>query len=86
MSTMTGVLDRFLDGFSDCLTPEVADRIANLQIDPSLQTRLNELASKANAGTLTPDEDAEYGQYVEAIDLLAILQAKARRYLRRHAS
>ena len=77
-------LDRILDPLTDCFTPEVARRIVELQADQQARRRLDELAAKANEGQLTPQEDAEYKQSVDAIDLLAILQAKARGYLREH--
>jgi hypothetical protein len=80
------VLDRFLDPLTDCLTPDVARRIVDLRIDPSLQSRLNELADKANAGALTPGEIREYQEYVDGIDLVGILKAKARLSLARHPS
>ncbi len=72
------VLDRFLDPVADCLTPEVAQRIANLRLDPALQSRLDDLAGKANEGKLTADEQREYEEYVEGIDIVGVLKAKAR--------
>ena len=60
------------------LPPEVARQIAELQAVPELQARIDELANRCNAGQLTEDERAEYAGYVEAIDLVAILQAEAR--------
>jgi hypothetical protein len=80
------VLDRFLDPLTDCLTPDVARRIVDLKIDPSLQLRLDELAEKANAGTLSVVELQEYEEYVDGIDVVGILKAKARLSLVRHSS
>ncbi len=71
------VLDRFLQPLAACLTPEVAHRIANLQLDAQSQTRLDELAAKANAGQLSDDERQEYEEFVEGIDLMGILKARA---------
>jgi hypothetical protein len=82
----TTVLDRFLDPITDCLTPDVARRIVDLKIEPSLQSRLDELAAKANAGILTPAEVREYREYVEGIDVVGIFKAKARLSLLRHSS
>jgi len=64
-----------------CLTPASASEIVSLQADEAARRRVEELASKCDAGTLTPDERAEYQLFVEVGDLIAILQAKARRYL-----
>ena len=72
------VLERLLEPLTDCFTPEVARRIANLRADPETQQRLDELAAKANEGDLTDDERDEYRAYVDAIDVIGILQAKAR--------
>jgi hypothetical protein len=80
------VLDRFLDPVTECLTPEVARRIVDLQLDPALQSRLDELATKASAGTLTQGEEQEYQDYVEGLDLVGIFKAKARLSLLRDAS
>jgi hypothetical protein len=44
---------------------------------------LDELAAKANAGTLTAAEMREYREYVEGIDLVGILKGKARSSLTR---
>ncbi|MFM9960154.1 MAG: hypothetical protein ACKV2Q_02900 [Planctomycetaceae bacterium] len=60
------------------LPPSVARQFADLRADPELQARIDELAGRCNAGLLTEAERAEYAGYVEAIDLIAILQAEAR--------
>jgi hypothetical protein len=86
MSTQTSYLDRILDPVVECFTPQIARRLADLRADPQTQDHLDALAVKANQGELTPEEDAEYKQAIDAIDLLAILQAKARTYLRTYGS
>ncbi|HVA51166.1 MAG TPA: hypothetical protein VNH11_32795 [Pirellulales bacterium] len=45
--------------------------IIELRIDPELQTRLDELAEKANQGSLSPDERKEYEGYIEELDIIA---------------
>ena len=76
------ILDELLDPVGQCLTPQVAARIAALRAAPRTQERLDELADKNTEGKLTPDEEAEYEAYVEALDLIAVLQAKARKVLK----
>ena len=71
-------LDRILDPVRDCLTPEVARRIAGLRADADTQAKLDRLAEKNAEGTITPDERAEYEALVAAVNLIAVLQAKAR--------
>ena len=85
MSTVATCLDRILDPLAECFTPQVARRLVELRADPQTQEHLDVLASKANEGQLSSDEDAEYKQAIDAIDLVAILQAKARAYLRQQA-
>jgi hypothetical protein len=83
---MVGYLDRFLDPLTDALTPESASALLNLRADPEVEARIEGLRRKANEGTLTPDEDAEYKDFVEAVDIVSIMQAKARRFLSRQAA
>ena len=80
-TTETNVLDRVLEPFSRCFTPEVAQKIVDFRADAVMQARLDELAEKANEGALSETETAEYDSYIEAIDFIAILQAKARSLL-----
>jgi hypothetical protein len=81
MNSSASILDRFLDPFTECLTPEVAQRVAELQPDAALVARIDELREKANEGELPEAERAEYDEFVESIDLLGILKAKARTFL-----
>jgi hypothetical protein len=80
MSTIN-YLDRILDPVVESFTPAVARKIVDLRADAGLEQRVDELRQKANEGTLTPDEDAEYRDFVESVDIISILQAKARRFL-----
>ena len=82
----TSYLDRLLDPLTDVFTPEVATAIVELRADSELQTHIAELRRKANEGTLTPAEEAEYKEFVEAVDLISIIQAKARHFLAKHAA
>jgi len=56
---VTSYLDRFLEPMTDVLTPEVAGALVALRADPELEAHIDDLRKKANAGTLTPEEDAE---------------------------
>jgi hypothetical protein len=85
MSTIS-YLDRFLDPITEAFTPDVARRITELRADDELQAEIDVLREKANAGTLTPDEEAAYKDFVEAVDLISIVQSKARRFLARCSS
>jgi hypothetical protein len=76
------ILDDLLEPVGQCLTLDVAARIAALRADPKTQSRLDALAEKNAEGTLTAKENAEYAAYVEALDVVAILQAVARKALK----
>jgi hypothetical protein len=77
------ILDKMLEPVARCFTPAVAKQIAELRADPLTQARIDELAAKCNAGELTEAEQREYAAYVDAIDLIGLLQAKARAILTR---
>jgi hypothetical protein len=80
----TSYLDRLLDPLTECFTPEVAERLVSLRARPEIAARIEELAAKANEGQLSAEEQAEYQDYVESVDLIAILQARARTTLVKH--
>jgi hypothetical protein len=77
----TSYLDRLLDPLTEAFTPKVAAALLELRADSELEAHIGELRRKANDGTLTPAEDADYKDFVEAVDLISIMQAKARRFL-----
>lgn len=81
MIPMATLLDQLIEPFAQCLTPEAARRIAELRAEPSLQHRIDELAEKANRGSLDDLERAEYDRYLAAFHLVTLLQARARRLL-----
>lgn len=79
-------LDRLLDPLTAAFTPEVARAVLELRADSELEAHIAELRRKVNEGTLTPTEDAEYKDFVEAVDVISIIQAKARNFLAKHAA
>ncbi|MFN0056355.1 MAG: hypothetical protein ACKV0T_29770 [Planctomycetales bacterium] len=72
------VHDRFLVPVAACLTPEVAQRIVALTLDPQTQSQLDSLAERSSQGLLSAEERAQYEDLVEGIDVLGILKATAR--------
>jgi hypothetical protein len=82
----SSVLDEFLDPLARSLPVEAARIIASFRASPQTQARIDELADKCNEGSLTAEERHEYEDYVDAIDFVAILQAKAREALKDHVS
>ncbi len=50
------VVDELLDPVGQCLTVEVARRLAGLRAPPQVQEKLDALAEKSAEGTLTAEE------------------------------
>lgn len=76
------VLDRLLNPLRDVLTPEVAQAIADLKADATTQARLDELAERHHEGQLSAEEVNEYQALVGGINLISVLQVKARSVLK----
>jgi hypothetical protein len=79
-------LDRLLEPLTEAFTPKMAAVLLELHADPELEAHIGELRRKANDGTLTPAEEAEYKDFVDAVDLISIMQAKARRFLAKQSA
>lgn len=77
----TTILHRVLEPVLRSLPPESARQIVRAEADEELQERVQELAGRATEGTLTVEEQREYQAYVDAGDIVATLQAVARKTL-----
>lgn len=75
------LLDQIIEPFAECLTQEAARKIVAIRADEELQQRVDALANKANAGTLTESEQSEYDRYLAAFHFVTILQARPRRFI-----
>ncbi len=71
-------IDGLLEPLSRCLDFESARRVVDLQLDPLVHERVEWLAERANDGTLTHAERAEYEALINAADSISILKMKAR--------
>lgn len=80
-ATAVSLLEGVLEPLGRCLNPQSARRIVALRASPAANRRLARLARKSDEGRLTPEEKAEYRLFVEVGDLVAVLQAKARRHI-----
>lgn len=85
-SNATALLGRVIAPIGRCLTPAAAKEILSVRADKPASRRLEALAAKCDKGALTPEESAEYRLFVEVGDLVALLQARARRYLAEHSA
>ena len=81
MANVSSLDQFFFDPVNGCLTPQVAQRIMDWRPSEELRRRIEELGRKADEGTLTAVEDDEYREYIDEGDVIALLQAKARRAL-----
>jgi hypothetical protein len=79
-------LRQLLDPIADALTSEAAQALVDLRADPTTQARLDDLAERNQEGQLSVEEFEEYKSLVNASDLIAVLQAKARAALLRRQS
>lgn len=73
--------DRATDPLFNLLTPEQTRAIAAFHGDEKVKQRADELAAKCDGGHLTDDERAEYEAYASANQIIAWMQAMARRRL-----
>jgi hypothetical protein len=62
----------------ECLTTDTARRLVALKPDPVVRARAEELATRHTAGSLSPEELAEYRNYVSFGTFVAILKSQAR--------
>lgn len=76
------ILGRVLANGKD-LSPALARHLLQLRFSDDDTTRINDLASRNQHGTLTKNELQELHNYANAGCLLGILHAKARRTLRK---
>jgi hypothetical protein len=72
------LLNRILDPVGKALSPEAARQLLALRADDDTQSLIDGLADRANEGSLTAEERAEYESLIGAASLVAILQWKAR--------
>ena len=65
------------------MSAEAARAIVKLDFGTTDRKRMNTLAEKARRGTLSKKEDEELESYIRVGHLLAIMQSKARKVLKR---
>ena len=77
------ILSRIVGLDEPALSLAVAEGLLALRFSAADQERMNELAAKARAGTLTGDEQTDIEAYSRVNGLLGILHSRARRALKR---
>ena len=86
MSTVTvnseaAIFGRLIQADKSNLTPELAQYILQIGFAENDRDRINELAAKAQAGTLIGEEQRELENFNLIGDLLAVWHSQARRAL-----
>lgn len=71
-------LETLIDPVVQCLDAGSAGRLAELRMPEELQARVDYLADRAEAGSITEDEAGEYETIVRFVTLIDILRLKAR--------
>lgn len=82
-NTSAAIVNRLIDPERDDLPVDAARFLAALDFPQCDHERMEELSSKAAEGALSPDEREELDEYLRVADMLAVIQSKARRSLKR---
>ena len=69
---------RLMQAQKDEPSSEAAEFLLTIKFDESDRRRVQELAERAEAGTLTAEEQSEFDGYLHIGNLLAVMQSKAR--------
>ena len=77
-ATAPSLGDQVMDIAAQYFVPATLDGLAKMRLSPKLIARVDRLAEKANDGALTSRERREYQSYIEATELLTVLQLRAR--------
>jgi len=75
------IVSDMLEPFTQALSPDLIQELADLKAPPAIQARVSELAEKCNEGELTEAERAEYEAFVRGGNIINIIKAKARKAL-----
>ena len=77
--------DRYLGVDAEQFTPPMAQAVLAFGATDDVKDRVRELAAKANLGSITAAERAEYERYITFDEMLAVLKSKAQRFLSKHS-
>ena len=81
-SSEMSILRRIVNPDQPYLSKDAAREFLRLGFSPADRQRMDQLAEKNRAGTLTPTEAKELDSFIRVGQTLGILQSKARRSLR----
>ena len=72
------LLDLMFDPLARTFSKSQTQQVLGWKLTADQEERLEYLRERANEGTISENEDREYKRLVEDLDVIAILQAKAR--------
>jgi hypothetical protein len=78
---MVNVLEASLEPVGRSLNREAARKLLDLKAPSELQERMDALADRCGEGVASDEELSEYDSMIHAANVIAILQAEARRVL-----
>jgi hypothetical protein len=84
-NTEAAILSRIIESETAPTSPDVAKYLLSMRLPPADEDRVNELSAKARAGTLSAAEELELDSYLHIGRLLAVMQSRARRFLKNSA-
>ena len=74
---------RLMQAHKDELSSEAAEFLLAIDFGEHDRQRMEELADRSQAGTLTAEEQTEFDGYLHVGNLLAVMQSKARLAIKR---
>ena len=81
-NTQVSILGRAIDPNTWRLSPEAARSILAIELSGQDRDRMDALAAKARAGTLSADEELEIENYRQVGCLVEVMKSKARLFLK----
>lgn len=78
MLTEAEILTDVINPHQGGISPPVAREILNLHFSEETTTRIRDLLSSNNAGTINPNERSDLDKYLRVGQFIDLLQAKAR--------
>ena len=84
-NTEAAILARVIEIGEGQLSRGAAEYLLSFRFGEHDVARMNELSELARQGKLTPQEQAELDSYIHVSNLLAVMQSKGRRALKRSA-
>jgi hypothetical protein len=69
---------RLIQGHKHEISPEVARYLLSIEFGEDDRQRMQLLADRSEAGSLTPGEQAEFDGYLHVGNFLAVMQSRAR--------